>query len=66
MEELELNIYIFDVATKAVLSQDIKAERKSNPLKNNPDCKERVQHNFIYTNNTKNPKDNNINISSKN
>ena len=40
---------IFDVAKMAVLSKDIKAERKSNGFKKNPDFKRGIQHNFICT-----------------
>ena len=39
---------------------------KSNPLKKDPDWKERIQYVFIYKKNTKNTEDKNTNINSKN
>ena len=56
---------IFDVAKMAVLSKDIKAERKSNGFKKNLTLKEEFIIYLSVPNNTKNPKDKNTNINSK-
>ena len=56
------NIYIyFFVAKKAVLSKDIKAEHKSNPLKILTRKKEFIMF-LSIPNNTKNPKNENTNM----
>ena len=49
----------------AVLSKDIKAERKSNAFKKNLTLKEEFSIILSVPNNTKNPKDKNTNINSK-
>ena len=62
-------IYIFIffvvVAKKAVISEDIKAERKSNPLKTLTGKKEFIMF-LSIPNNTKNPKNENTNMNWKN
>ena len=53
------NIYIFFVAKKAVISKDIKAERKSNPFKKAQIGKEEFRMFSSIPKNTKNLKDKN-------
>ena len=60
------NIYIFIFfAKKAVISKDIKAERKSNPLKTLTGKEEFIMF-LSIPNNTKNPKNENTNMNWKN
>ena len=64
-ESFRTYIYIFFVAKKAVISKDIKAEPKSNPLKTLTGKEEFIMFLSIPTN-TKNPKNENTNMNWKN
>ena len=67
-EYIIIYIYIFVVvvvAKKAVISKDIKAERKSNPLKTLTGKEEFIMF-LSISNNTKNPMNENTNMNWKN
>ena len=66
MEEIfRIYISLFFFAKKAVISKDIKAERKSNPLKTLTGKEEFIMF-LSIPNNTKNPKNENTNMNWKN